>query len=173
MNNKCFVLLLCFVFCTCFGVFCAEAGAKTKADKQTIEYRYEVENFAKKADKSYELRIWTYSKKAVVAMEQCKKNAVHTVVFKGIPASKDGRTPGIKALFADNISSDNQKIFFDAFFADGGDYMRFVTETSQGLNEVIKIGKEYKLGIRVIINVPALRQHLEKAGMIRALNFGF
>lgn len=170
------ILFIAAVLFFCFGSILgasAQKRAKKKADAQTAEWRYEIETVAKKADKSYELKIWSFSKKPVVAMEQCKKNAVHTVVFKGIPDTADGRTPGAKALVATPGLSPEQQKFFDAFFAEGGDYMRFVLETSGGLNETTKIGKEYKIGVRVIVNVPALRKHLEDAKIVRALNSGF
>jgi len=172
--KRIFAVAMTLFFC-CGCVLCASAQKKAKkeADTQTAEWRYEIETVAKKADKSYELKIWSFSKKPVVAMEQCKKNAVHTAVFKGIPSTADGRTPGVKALVtAPELSYEQQK-FFDAFFAEGGDYMRFVLETSGGLNETMKIGKEYKMGVRVIVNVPALRKYLEDAKIIRALNAGF
>ncbi len=167
------VAAILFFCCGCVFDASAQKKAKKEADAQTEEWRYEVETVAKKADKSYELKIWSYSKKPIVAMEQCKKNAVHTAVFKGIPSTPDGRTPGVKALVTTPEQSSEQQAFFVRFFADGGDYMRFVLETSGGLNETMKIGKEYKIGVRVIVNVPALRKYLEDAKIIRALNAGF
>ena len=35
------------------------------------------------------------------------------------------------------------------------------------------IGKEYKIGVVVSVNVSALRKDLEDAGMIKSLNAGF
>lgn len=173
MKFKLPVFILTLFCCGCVFSASAQKAAKQKADQQTQEWRYEIETVAKKADKSYELKIWSFSKKPVVAMEQCKKNAVHQAVFKGIPPTPDGRTPGLKALFPEAVPTPEQQKFFDDFFATGGDFMRFVVETSAGLNETVKIGKEYKIGIRIVVNVPALRRHLEQTGMIRALNSGF
>lgn len=173
MNRISVIAALFFFCCGCVFDASAQKKAKKEADAQTAEWRYEIETVAKKADKSYELQIWSFSKKPVVAMEQCKKNAVHTAVFKGIPSTADGRTPGVKALVTTPELNSEQQAFFVRFFADGGDYMRFVLETSGGLNETMKIGKEYKIGIRVTVNVPALRKYLEDAKIIRALNAGF
>ncbi|WP_289731106.1 hypothetical protein [uncultured Alistipes sp.] len=173
MKFSLLTFILSLFCCGCIFNASAQKAARKKADKQTQEWRYEIETVAKKADKSYELKISSFSKKPVVAMEQCKKNAVHTTVFKGIPAAQDGRTPGIKALFPSSTLTPEQEKFFAGFFETGGDFMRFVTETNAGLNETIKLGKEYKISVRVVVNVPALRRYLEDAGMIRALNTGF
>lgn len=172
MKFRLIALLLALLSAGSFATASAQKAAKKKADTQTTEWRYEIETVAKKADKSYEVKIWSFSKKPVVATEQCKKNAVHTAVFKGIPSTPDGRTPGLKALFP-GVPTDAQQRFFDEFFATGGDFMRFVVETNAALNETVKIGKEYKIGVRVVVDVPALRRYLEQAGIIRALDSGF
>ncbi|HEY9124892.1 MAG TPA: hypothetical protein VIO15_11175, partial [Bacteroidales bacterium] len=61
-------------------------------------------------------------------------------------------------------------------FADGGDYMRYVAESSDGsigAEDRLKVGKEYKIGIVVSVQKDLLRKDLEKAGIIRALDSGF
>ena len=42
-----------------------------------------------------------------------------------------------------------------------------------GSMEAMKVGKEYKVSATVSVNVKLLRQHLEKAGVIRGLASGF
>jgi hypothetical protein len=66
--------------------------------------------------------------------------------------------------------------FFKDFFADGGKYMKFVNVTGDGSvrsEDRLKIGKEYKIGVVVSVNVQLLRSDLESAGIIRGLNSGF
>ena len=66
--------------------------------------------------------------------------------------------------------------FFQDFFADGGKYMKFVNITGDGSvrpEDRLKIGKEYKIGVVVSVNVQLLRSDLESAGVIRGLNSGF
>jgi hypothetical protein len=53
--------------------------------------------------------------------------------------------------------------------------MKFVTLTNSGLGagDRMKVGKEYKVGVVVSVNIELLRKDLEAAGIIRALNSGF
>lgn len=114
-----------------------------------------------------------------------KKNAVHSIVFKGTPPSQNNRIPGIKAFVPGVTLSPENETFFKDFFADGGDYMRFVTLSNNGFADIIKIPKiknggkassavyKFKVGLTVTINVAALRKYLEEANVIRALDTGF
>lgn len=153
-----------------------------KADAATEAWEYEIETVGKTGSTDYVLKVWSYSKNSMIAEEQSKKNAVHAVVFKGIPSAD--RIPGLKALVSDPVAEEANADFFKEFFADGGDYMKFVTRTNSGFAEVVKLtkvkksGKEsepknFKIGLTVRVNVPALRKHLEQKGVIRSLSSGF
>ena len=62
--------------------------------------------------------------------------------------------------------------FFDRFFADGGEWQKYVTLT-EGTQEVIDLGKEYKVGVVVSVAKDDLRRALEAAGIVRSLSAGF
>lgn len=156
-----------------FAANTAFAGKKAKADKETVQWRYEMETVGENRTTGHVLKIWSYSKKPVIAEEQSKKNAVHAVIFKGVPANDAKRLHGIKALVQDPQAEEANKAFFDDFFKDGGDYMRFVVLSNSGMADIIKYGKEYKVGLTVTVNTPALRKYLEQKGIIAALNRGF
>ncbi|HOK50850.1 MAG TPA: hypothetical protein PLF75_03070, partial [Bacteroidales bacterium] len=71
---------------------------------------------------------------------------------------------------------DEYSEFFDKFFADGGDYMRYVSLSNDGSidsEDRLKVGKEYKIGVVVSVMKDQLRKDLEKAGIIKALDAGF
>ena len=74
-----------------------------------------------------------------------------------------------------NLEQEKQEFFTD-FFADNGKYMKFVFESADGsiaAGDRLKVGKEYKVGIVVSVNVSALRADLEQAGVIKGLGSGF
>ena len=50
---------------------------------------------------------------------------------------------------------------------------RGFTSARVAAEDRMKIGKEYKIGVVVSVNVSALRKDLEDAGMIKSLNAGF
>jgi GTP-sensing pleiotropic transcriptional regulator CodY len=54
--------------------------------------------------------------------------------------------------------------------------MKFVSTANDGAvaaEDRMKIGKEYKVGVIVSVNVSALRKDLEAAGIIKSLGAGF
>ena len=50
--------------------------------------------------------------------------------------------------------------------------MKYVSMTS-AQQEILKVGKEYKVGVIVSVQKDALRKALENAGVIKGLNYGF
>jgi len=54
--------------------------------------------------------------------------------------------------------------------------MKFVSITndgSVGAGDRLRVGKEFKIGVIVSVNVVALRADLENAGMLKGLSSGF
>lgn len=180
---------LATIFCAALALvsfsFNANAGKKAKADKDTQQWMYEVETVGKDAQGSYVVKVWSFSKNSMVAEDQCKKNAVHAIVFQGLPNSVvDSSVHGIKAL-ANNpsVEIENEE-FFKEFFKNGGEYMRFVTVTNSGFSDIVKLSKsnihgikdwkvKYKVGLTVKVNVPALRKYLEQKKVINSLSGRF
>lgn len=145
-----------------------------KANEDTAQWRYEIEALEVGTQGTCLVKVWSYSKKPEVASSQSRKNAVHGVIFKGIPA-KD-RIPGKKPLVQNASAEAEHADFFKNFFADGGAFMRYVTLTNNGAIEagdVMKIGKEYKVGVNVTVNYSELRKAMEDAGVIKKLGAGF
>jgi len=164
------LLFILILGCT----FVANAQAKKKADKDTEAWRYEIEVVQTGIQGTYLIKVWSYSKNPEVAIEQAKKNAVHGVIFKGFIGTST--IPGQKAI-ASNVNLEQEKAeFFAPFFADEGKYMKFVSASNDGAVEAgdrMKVGKEYKIGVVVYVDVSALRKDLEAAGMIKSLGAGF
>lgn len=153
-------------------VFNAQAGSKKKADKDTEKWRYEIE-YAKTGNNGMLMvKVWSYSKKPSTAIEQCKKNAVHGVIFKGYTASGTG-TVSQRPLAKGADAMTQHQEFFDAFFADGGPYMNYISAALDGNTSVHKVGKEYKAGVVITVDKDRLRNDLEAANIIKGLTSGF
>jgi len=150
------------------------AQSRKKAEKDTEQWRYEIEAVNIGVQGTYLIKAWTYSKKPDVAIEQAKKNAVHGVIFKGF-AGKKG-VPGQKPLVSNVNLEEEKEDFFKPFFKDGGKYMKFVTISNDGnigAGDRLKVGKEYKIGVMVSVNISELRRDLEDAGIVKGLGAGF
>lgn len=152
----------------------AQSRAKKEADLETNHWRYEIEVLRTGVTGTYLIEVWSYSKKPAIAIEQSKKNAIHGVIFKGFPG-KPG-IPGNSPLTDNPSLEDERADFFTPFFADGGKYLKFVTITNDAQiadGDVFKLGKEYKIGVVVSVDVSGLRKDLESAGIIKSLSSGF
>ena len=166
MKNVKFILLTVIILCA----FSGYSQAKKKANKETDQFRYEITCEGEGVAGTYLVKVWSFSKKPVVAAEQSKKNAVHGIIFKGYPGS--GQKCQSQKPIASNPTVEQQHAdFFKKFFANGGDYMKYVTVS--GISSSIKIGKEYKVGVVVSVMKDQLRKDLESAGIIKGLSSGF
>lgn len=152
------------------------AQAGKKADKDTEHWRYEVQCAGVGTDGTKLVKVWSYSKKPTVAIEQAKKNAVHGMVFKGYAGNSSTRCPSAPPLSNNPAIEQEKAEFFSVFFADNGKYMQFVSASNDGAiapEDRVKIGKEYKIGITVSVMYDQLRKELESAGVIKGLSSGF
>ncbi|HLA56156.1 MAG TPA: hypothetical protein VK623_08650 [Flavobacterium sp.] len=168
-------LAMAFVLLMATTSIFAQAAAKRKAEKATAEWRYEIECAGIGTDGTYLIKVWSYSKNPKVATAQAKKNAVHGVIFKGFGGGGRGCTSQKPLVSNPNVEMEKAD-FFDLFFEDGGKYMKFVTESSDGnvaAEDRLKVGKEYKIGVVVSVQKDLLRADLEAAGIIRGLSSGF
>lgn len=149
------------------------SNAQKKEDKRTMEWRYEAQCAGIGSETDYLIKVYTYSTKKNLAMEQAKKNAVHAVLFKGYPANSQFGCSSQNPMCRNSNIEFEKREFFDTFFADGGPYMKFVNDSSDGNVEAgdrMKVGKEYKVGVIVSVNKSELRKYLEAAGIIRGLS---
>ena len=149
------------------------AQAKKKANKATLAWRYDIECAGTGSQGFYLVKVWSYSKKPAVAIEQSKKNAVHGIVFKGFSGrSVDGCTAQRPIAPNPTIEQEHSD-FFTKFFSDGGDYMKYVSHSTYMSKDVVKVGKEYKVSVVVSVSKDQLRKDLEAAGIIKGLSSGF
>lgn len=155
-------------------LFAQSRGKQKKADQQTAAWRYEIENLGMVATAGNRVfKVWSYASDPRVATEQAKKNAVHGILFKGLADAS--RAKGCSPLVPGGESG--HEAFFDAFFAQGGEYMKYVALTTSGevaAEDVLRVSKkEYKIGVIVTVQYDNLRRRLEQEGIVEKLNSRF
>ena len=138
-------LLPLLVAALCLPAF---AGSKKKADKDTDQFRYEIECAGNAIQGTYLVKVWSYSKKAAVAENQCRKNAVHGVIFKGYGGAQGcvSQRPLLNQPGAETQYQD----YFKSFFSEGGEFQKYAS-IMEGTIETVKVGKEYKVGCVVSV----------------------
>jgi len=159
MDKIKYLFILAFVW---FAVPVTEA--KDKVEDISFNYELTREECPVPRDNNYVIfKVYSYGKKALLTAEAGKRNAIHGILFKGLPATdRQGRIPALMGT----TPYDAHKEYFDRFFS-GTEFLQFVQETNKGFHEEIKIsGKEYKVGIIVKVNINSLRKHLEADGVL-------
>ncbi len=170
------LLVVATLVVSMFSAKNATAQAGNKADKDTKLWRYEVQCVGVGNDGTKLIKVFSYSKKADVAIEQAKKNAIHAVIFQGYNGNSATGCPTQKPLANSPALEQEKAEYFDSFFADGGKYAKFVSVSGDGAvaaEDRMKVGKEYKVGVVVSVMYDLLRKDLEAAGIIRGLSSGF
>jgi len=175
MDTKKIVLVMLLIF----GInitASSQSRKQKKANKDTKEWKYEVECVGIGVQGTYLVKVWSYSKSPKMAVEQAKKNAVHGIIFKGFSGNSNGcRTQ--KALAKNSNSQQENNSFFESFFAEGGKYMKYVSLSTDGAiraQDRLKVNKRlYKIGVIVSVRKDELRKDLEDAGIVKKLTSGF
>ena len=154
-------------------IVCASAfgQAKQKANKDTENFRYDIECAGNSTAGTYLVKVWSYSRRLNVAENQCRKNAVHGVIFKGFSGGTD--CVGQKALAKNPGVEMEYESYFKTFFEDGGECLKYASIIG-GTMETMKLkGGMYKVGVVVSVQKDELRKALEAAGVIKGLSSGF
>jgi hypothetical protein len=162
-------LILSMIMLVCGSAY---ADKKKKLNEDTDKFRYDIEYCKTASDGMVMVKVWSYSKKADLAVAQARKNAVHGIMFRGF-SSADPNYSSMQPLVKDPSIESVKADFFQAFFDDAtGEYARYAPSVIESSKKVIKVGKEFKAGVVVKVNVKLLRQHLEQAGIIKPLGGG-
>lgn len=113
------------------------------------------------------IRAWGSGTDRKDAIKKAMRNALSEILFKGIkagPARQSVEYP----LLPEVNAKERHAGYFDSFFSSKGDYRRFVKEEDKG-SKVLKSTGVTRDGysVVVLVNLPALREHLRKDGLIK------
>ena len=164
MRKISFFLILC-----AFSVMFTSCGSASKLSKADTPWTYEIESVGVGADGTYAIRVWSYYKNAKMPLEVAKRNAVHAVIFKGVPA---GNGAASQPPMVTGQLSASDTAFFDNFFM--ADYQNYINSVANSSLRIIKLrAREYKVGYVVSVAKDNLRKYLEDQGVIKGLSSGF
>lgn len=133
-------------------------------------YTYKTECMGTELDGSITLRAWGSGRNYFDASEQAKKNAVRDVIFKGVQDGKPecDRMPLIIEPGAVNTYEE----YFAKFFADDGEYKKFVNLKDERIGDKLDRNKKIAEGSRtysVVVRVSKLdlKKKLKSDGIIK------
>lgn len=135
-------------------------GCKSQKVTTVAFHNYTTECLGKSMDGSQALRVWASGRNRANAIEQAKKKAVYDVVFTGIQAGS-GECNAYPIVDEANARKKYEE-YFDAFFADGGAYKKYVTSDNQKTSAMQRYYGDgtQTFSIIVSVNRSALRQRL-------------
>lgn len=125
-------------------------------------YEYASECLGVELDGSQTLRVWGIGRNKNDAVEQAKKNAVRAVIFKGIHDGQAGCNT--KPLVFEANAEEKYEDYFNAFFADNGEYSKYVSMEDEKRTFFKKDKEKQKSQhfVKYGITVRVLRQELKR-----------
>lgn len=131
----------------------------------SIHAQYQV-NLLHATDAGLTLRSVGYAKNKKLALTDAELSAVKAVLFQGID---DTTSPSALIPLSPNEAEQNNKTFFEKFYAE--DYKQFIASSEIVQPYGKDVNKRKCLVADVTVKVRALREYLERCGVIR--KFGF
>ncbi len=149
-----------------------------------LSYQYETEALEQGQQGTVMFKVYSYAGTVDAAIERAKMDAVHAVLFKGVPGS-NVEDPIIKnPTKVQEEKSEYFKEFFGVevlqervrekgglrYGRESADYRLYVKRSDDGSispQDRMKVGGGYKVGVRVSVNHKQLRKRLEKDGIIK------
>ncbi|PKP36529.1 MAG: hypothetical protein CVT98_07650 [Bacteroidetes bacterium HGW-Bacteroidetes-15] len=154
-------------------IFSTSCASLKKAEDVAIP-QPELEAMPTGTQGTYLVKVWSYSKDPMIDVSEVKRNALNGILFEGFKG-KPG-IPGQVAIVQDPNVRIDKADFFKAFFADGGDFHKYVEPVNKGAiaaEDRMRVGKIYKIGMVCSVKSAELRKHLEESGVLRSLDAGF
>jgi hypothetical protein len=137
----------------------SQVSSKEKAISGNYEYKTEC--MGVELDGSQTLKAWGNGRNRFDAIEQAKKNAVRDVLFKGIYEGKQDCEK--RPLVVEPNAETKYREYFEAFFADGGAYKKFVNfRDTRILNWVFPERRGARKSVTYGVIVRVLRSQLRK-----------
>jgi|LauGreDrversion4_2_1035121.scaffolds.fasta_scaffold644421_2 hypothetical protein len=151
-------------------------GAYSQSENDANSWNYEIEGISKSRDiGTYVVKVWCYTKKPKIDYNIAKKNAIHGLIFRGYV--KNGNLPALPPISNVPGLEQTQKDFFEQFFRDGGDYLKYVALSNENLaiapGDLIRLNKGYKIGMVLTVNKNLLQRDLIAAGIVKSMDNGF
>lgn len=140
----------------------------TFAQKQ---FAYQVECISVESSGSVSVKIWNTKKGKKYSQLQARKDAVHAILFSGVPGSNGCVTQ--KPILSTPESIETFIKIENDFFSKNGEWSKFTREASISTTLPQQIGhKKWKV-YQVSISKDLLRKYLEEHKIIKSLNSGF
>ncbi len=131
-------------------------------------YDQESKLIAIEGDGSYTVRAFGRARNAAHAYAQAQKQAVRDVIFKGLQPASSGMKP-VKPLIFEVNAEEKYEDYFDRFFVDGGEYLKYVSykERKASSSDFTRNDVQSTAQVTVSVLRTELKQRLIQDGIIK------
>lgn len=128
---------------------------------------FETECISVEQDGSQTLRVWGKGRNRSDAIEQAKKDAVYEILFKGVLKGNKGYN--LRPLVTEVNARERYQDYFDIFFMDGGEYLKYVSMADKrlGSTKKMKTDTQVRYCVTVRVLIPELRMRLKEDGILK------
>ncbi len=150
------IAILVSIFC--FGILGQDSYAQSYDEPTCI---------SREQDGSMTLRVWGEGRNRADAKEQAKKNAVYAVIFNGV--LKGNNDYNMRPIVTEVNARERYQEYFDIFFMDGGEYLKYVSlaDKRSGSSKKIRGSYQIRYCLTVRVLVPELRMRLREDGILK------
>lgn len=153
-----------YLFIAAFAMIClASCGPKRSqayypAASQVLSANY---------DGSYVIRVHVRARNAAIAFTDAQRKAVQEVIFDGVKAGNSGISD-LKPLCFDMNAREKYEDYFNAFFADDGDWTKYASlkDKRTGTTRYERDGRQMEETVTVSVNRSGLQRRLIADGII-------
>lgn len=119
-------------------------------------------------DGTYVIRACGKDRNAQKAMEQAQKTAVYEVIFNGV-ASSSSTVTSLKPLLLEVNAKERYQDYFNAFFADGGEYRKYYTVEDKRIasSNFKRNHQQVQCLTNVTVDVAALKAKLKEDNILK------
>lgn len=161
--KKCYYYLLLIVVAM-LGVACGPQRSQASYDfaSKVLSTNY---------DGSYVIRVFVRARNASIAFTDGQRKVVDEVIFSGVAPASDG-VSRLEPLCMDKNARAKNEDFFNAFFADKGDWQKFASleDKRTGTTHYERDGKQMLERLTVTVKRAELKKYLQDAGIIPVEN---
>ncbi len=131
-------------------------------------YDFESKLIAVEGDGTYTIRAFGRGRNTTHAYAQAQKQALKDVIFKGVQPASAGMKP-LKPLIFEINAEDKYQDYFDNFFVDGGEYLKYVSYKERKTSSTNFSRNDVQSTAEVTVSVlrTELKQRLIKDGIIK------
>lgn len=149
-----------------FVVAFASCRTDTNLVSTASTSEFGAQNLGANLDGTVTLRSWGHGYNKGKAIENARKEAVRIIIFKGLNGTGDGN---IRPLLTEVNAEEKYQYYFSKFFADGGEYMDYVSSRDQnrksGMKSKSKTQEQW--GCIVTVNRVELKEKLINDGILK------